>query len=749
MGGMPTEGSTGAAGLGLNKISGTQTKRVVSVIYDASHDFYEGLQSIGRIFYEDANSVSNERIGEPSLNLTNSALPITSNNQFFPLIGELVLVVKTVSNKPVTQRDEHYKNQNYYYPPIRVHNQSSHNAFPFKYKIGNSASNEELKQKAQDGSPNKAVKNQTPTFPLGEYFIDKDIKRLIPFEGDYIIEGRFGNSIRFGATTPFNIDKPIEEQSFPNPWSIGSIDGENTSDKTKAQIGDPITIIRNGQKVDLNESDSTLEDYLEDINGDHSSIYMCSNQKLIDFQVAGTTTASPPIVKNDSYLPTGSTPTPQLDLPIPTEFNVVGGAGTNVIEGIGGSQTSGLSTSVTLPVIDEPIQKVDLITAEYPDFVLSAEDDTEDGLSFYNEMVERSGVVAADHFTEEEFSYEDVSVSGTITEDPGLIVSEEGPANTPNGNNNNNTTTGGSPPSYGGLNPSSAASSRDSLLQDPGAKAKTVTKASIEEEIAANGYPVTVPQRTWNKYVYRVYKPLSLTRMLKLLNGAQPTAEEGYPELFAKAPNRVQALVIHTNAGSAKGSILDNIYTFAQTKENSAGKKVGWSKHGYHITIDWEGKSHKNVPDSVSSNGIGGYGSQGYPSNNTAFPVTNANVMNITWLGGEGDGTRGRLNITKAQGWALNQIVKNYIKNYPNILILGHNQITAKACPIFYVPEWAKWLNIPTKNVWGNSYTGFKGAGENPGASGGRYIKNAKTVAYSTGMKSDPGDYDSNWFSDH
>ena len=50
----------------------------------------------------------------------------------------------------------------------------------------------------------------------------------------------------------------------------------------------------------------TLDDYLEDINGDHSSIYMCSNQRLVDFQVAGTTISSPPQVTQDSYLPTSS-----------------------------------------------------------------------------------------------------------------------------------------------------------------------------------------------------------------------------------------------------------------------------------------------------------------------------------------------------------------------------------------------------------------------------------------------------------
>ena len=47
-------------------------------------------------------------------------------------------------------------------------------------------------------------------------------KNMLPFEGDMILEGRFGNSIRFGSSTP----------KGKNNWS------ENDSE------GDPITILR-------------------------------------------------------------------------------------------------------------------------------------------------------------------------------------------------------------------------------------------------------------------------------------------------------------------------------------------------------------------------------------------------------------------------------------------------------------------------------------------------------------------------
>ena len=78
-----------------------------------------------------------------------------------------------------------------------------------------------------------------------------------------ILEGRFGNSIRFGSTNKSN------EISNPNSWS----DLGNT--------GDPITIIRNGQPDNLD--DKGWLPTIENINGDASSIYLTSNQKIQNF----------------------------------------------------------------------------------------------------------------------------------------------------------------------------------------------------------------------------------------------------------------------------------------------------------------------------------------------------------------------------------------------------------------------------------------------------------------------------------
>jgi hypothetical protein len=81
-----------------------------------------------------------------------------------------------------------------------------------------------------------------------------------------ILEGRFGNSIRFGSTNN------SQEISNPNAWS----DSGNT--------GDPITIIRNGQSSNLDEKGWLPT--TERINEDASSIYLTSNQRLQNFTQA-------------------------------------------------------------------------------------------------------------------------------------------------------------------------------------------------------------------------------------------------------------------------------------------------------------------------------------------------------------------------------------------------------------------------------------------------------------------------------
>ncbi len=159
-------------------------------------------------------------------NTINIAKPLFSNIKQFPLKGEIVYVVQL----PNPQTNEENTSSWYYITVVNIWNHPHHNALP-----------------TEDNSDNIA---------LGKTFTERDIKPLLPFEGDIIYEGRWGQSIRFGST--------VKDE---NPWS------------TFGNNGDPITIIRNGQSSQK-DKDKGWVPTVEDINEDGSSIYIAQGQNI-------------------------------------------------------------------------------------------------------------------------------------------------------------------------------------------------------------------------------------------------------------------------------------------------------------------------------------------------------------------------------------------------------------------------------------------------------------------------------------
>jgi hypothetical protein len=97
------------------------------------------------------------------------------------------------------------------------------------------------------------------SLPLGYTFEEnQQVRNLQPFEGDTILQARFGQSIRFGSTVP--------KMKTTNTWSNS---GKN---------GDPITIIVNSQapSTPVFKFNNTVEN----INKDGSAIYMTSTQEI-------------------------------------------------------------------------------------------------------------------------------------------------------------------------------------------------------------------------------------------------------------------------------------------------------------------------------------------------------------------------------------------------------------------------------------------------------------------------------------
>lgn len=186
------------------------------------------------------------------------AKPLFTNISQYPILEEIVLILQAPSDG--LNSDPQAKTY-YYLTTIGLWNSIHHNAFPdipnFNKKIKNK--NNSSTQRIEEGS---TISNNpdTEVLKFGNSFKEKpDIRTLLPEEGDIIVEGRWGQSLRFSSTTT---------QKLPNnSWS------------SQGELGQPITIIRNGQSKEKNTSAPWVPIY-EDINNDGSSIYMSSGQDI-------------------------------------------------------------------------------------------------------------------------------------------------------------------------------------------------------------------------------------------------------------------------------------------------------------------------------------------------------------------------------------------------------------------------------------------------------------------------------------
>lgn len=221
--------------------------RVASIVLDENHPRFKELgewNALGVIEYEDVVNPL------PSSNLP-IAFPLRGNSKNLPLINEIVYII----NLPDTGIGEISSNfKEYYIDVISLWNHPHHNAYPNDPNRLTTSQQKDYIQ-TQLGDVRRVTDQSTEIF-LGQTFKERsNIHPLLPFEGDMLYEGRWGNSIRIGSTV----------KDTPNNWS------------TTGSNGDPIFIIRNGQGKQTEEGWIPT---VEDINNDDSSIYLTSTQKV-------------------------------------------------------------------------------------------------------------------------------------------------------------------------------------------------------------------------------------------------------------------------------------------------------------------------------------------------------------------------------------------------------------------------------------------------------------------------------------
>ena len=245
--------------------------RVTGIILDDNHPRFEelgGWNSIGTIEYQEVDlPIKYQKYP--------TSKPLISNQKQLPLINEIVYLILA----PNTDIGGFTQSQNVYYVnTISLWNHPHHNGFPSNPQKPQESQQKDYQQ-TQVGSVRR-VTDQSTEINLGNTFIERaNIHPLLPFEGDVLQEGRWGNSIRFSSTI-----KNKQTGKSLNDWSLSGTSG------------DPITIIRNGQGQ---RSDEGWVPIVEEINNDDSSIYLTSTQSI------------PLIASSTNYFsyPSGSSPT--------------------------------------------------------------------------------------------------------------------------------------------------------------------------------------------------------------------------------------------------------------------------------------------------------------------------------------------------------------------------------------------------------------------------------------------------------
>lgn len=190
------------------------------------------------------------------------ARAMDANIKNIPIAGEIVMITKA----PSANSNSYIPNKEYYYThPISIHSSVHHNGLPGSSMIPSTVStkNHRVRGDAEIGIPQDSSENVDFGNTIDLTFPERlDVFPLQPYSGDILIEGRWGQSIRFGSTVEETMmDYPVK----PN-WKKGLSD-----------TGNPIIIISNGTNPDYNNTRYN-EFTIEDIDKDDSSIWLTSGQ---------------------------------------------------------------------------------------------------------------------------------------------------------------------------------------------------------------------------------------------------------------------------------------------------------------------------------------------------------------------------------------------------------------------------------------------------------------------------------------
>lgn len=233
--------------------------QVLDICLDESSNLFQSAADIGKIRFRGMGrgSLLTARYEE---DVEAVAYPLDRSIVRYPIPGELVMlyVASGDTDSATIFGSDKPAPTVYYSLVVAASKNVTYNSNP--NFVGNQftiAQDRVVSQKAAEQRFDNKVKDIS-SFKQSDDKV-KIFKQLKPFEGDFILQGRFGNTIRFGSTSAVS----------NTPWSKP----ENKSGVS----GDPVLVLRVDRENTVNTADMFTE---ENVNIDDSSIYLCSSQKI-------------------------------------------------------------------------------------------------------------------------------------------------------------------------------------------------------------------------------------------------------------------------------------------------------------------------------------------------------------------------------------------------------------------------------------------------------------------------------------
>lgn len=243
---------------------GLQRQRIVpahvlEVCMDTESKMYENPADIGKIRYRDVGNLTpfKSRIEDE---ITTEAWPMDRALGRYPLPGEQVMVFEAFGDVKLPSANA-LQRISFYAFNVNTNHIITSNQTPFiisnvdtisRSRVATSIATKRFKNKLIDEAVYRDG-DEVKIYP-----------QIQPYEGDFILQGRFGNSIRLGSTAPKTEGKR-ERGDEALPW------------KSYGLPGDPIMTLRVNSE---NVTDTADMYVVEDPAKDQGSIYLCSTQNI-------------------------------------------------------------------------------------------------------------------------------------------------------------------------------------------------------------------------------------------------------------------------------------------------------------------------------------------------------------------------------------------------------------------------------------------------------------------------------------